>query len=397
MLYNNFKDKKISALAFGTMRLPVDASGAIDEKRTFEMVDYAISSGVNYFDTAYPYHGGMSEVVVGKALARYPREKFYLATKYPGHQISDSYDPADIFEKQMEKCGVDYFDFYLLHNVYENSVNVYTDPKWKIIDYFLEQKREGRIRHLGFSTHGALEVIKRFLEHCNNVYSDGIMEFCQIQLNYLDWTLQSAKSKYDFLTESKIPVFVMEPIRGGRLAKLDEITEAEMRRLRPDESTAAWALRWLQGLSGVVTVLSGMSSLEQMTDNVKTFETYKPLLKCENKIVKEAVERMNDSVPCTSCRYCTAGCPQNLDIPMLLSVYNEMKFSPSVNASMRIEALDANKRPSSCIKCGKCVKVCPQKIHIPTALSELDEALVKMPKWADVSRERAEAAKKIKL
>ncbi|MCH5164319.1 MAG: aldo/keto reductase [Clostridiales bacterium] len=391
MYYNRFKDKKLSALAFGAMRLPVDGEGKIDEKQTFDMVDYAIKNGVNYFDTAYPYHGGLSEVVMGKALGRYPRESYYLATKFPGHQISSSYNPKEIFEEQLAKCGVEYFDFYLLHNVYESSIDVYLDEKWGIIDYFLEQKKNGRIRHLGFSTHGGLEVIERFLDYCGEN-----MEFCQIQLNYLDWTLQDAKAKYDLLTSRKIPVWVMEPVRGGRLAKLDEQSEAEMHAIHPDMSIASWALRWLQGLNNVTTVLSGMSNMAQVQDNIRTFEARKPLLKSENVIVKRAIDRMNTSVPCTACKYCCDGCPIGLDIPMLLSFYNDIKFSPSVNTSMRLDNVPKEKLPSACIKCGKCAKVCPQKIEIPTALSELTESLAKMPKWSDISREREETAKKLR-
>lgn len=391
MYYNKFNDESISALAFGMMRLPVDSSNAVDEKQTFEMVDYAIANGVNYFDTAYPYHGGISEIVAGKALKRYPRDKFYLATKFPGHQISSSYNPKEVFEEQLKKCGVDYFDFYLMHNVYENSINVYTDEKWGIVDYFKEQKRLGRIRHLGFSSHGDLEVIKRFIEYCN-----GDMEFCQIQFNYLDWKLQNAKSKYDTLTAMGIPVWVMEPVRGGRLASLDAETEMKMKRLRPDESIAAWAFRWIQGHENVTVTLSGMSNMAQMRDNIKTYETRKPLNEEENKIIEETVNKMYDSIPCTGCRYCCDGCPKGLNIPLMLSIYNEMKFSPVVNASMRLEAFPEDKRPSACIKCGKCSKICPQKINIPEAMTELNVALSKMPKWTDISKEREEAAKKLK-
>ncbi len=390
MIYKDFHDKKLSRLAFGTMRLPL-IDGKIDEKQTFDMVDLAISSGVNYFDTAYPYHGGMSEIVVGKALKRHPRDSFYLATKFPGHQISSTYNAKEIFEEQLEKCGVDHFDFYLLHNVYENSINVYKDEKWKILDYFLEQKRNGRIGHLGFSTHGGLDIIKDFLDYC-----DGQMEFCQIQLNYLDWSLQNAKAKYELITSYGIPVWVMEPVRGGRLAKLDEKTEAELKAARPDDSIASWALRWLMSLDGVTTILSGMSDMAQMRDNLKTFEKNDPLSESEAEIINRAVSRMQNSIPCTSCRYCCDGCPAGLDIPMLLSIYNDIRFSPSVNTSMRLDVLPHEKLPSACLKCGKCARVCPQKIDIPSALSALTEALSKMPKWADISREREEAAKKLK-
>lgn len=390
MYYNKFQDEKLSGLAFGTMRLPVNEDGTIDEKQTFEMVDYALAGGVNYFDTAYPYHGGLSEIVVGKALKRHDRSSFNLTTKFPGHQISASYDPKAIFEEQLEKCGVEYFDYYLLHNVYEKSIDTYTG-KWGIIEYFTEQKRNGRIRHLGFSTHGGLETISRFLD-----YAGDKMEFCQIQLNYLDWTLQDAKAKYDLLTEKGVPVFVMEPVRGGRLAKLDDKSEAEMKAVRPTDSIASWALRWLQGLDNVATVLSGMSNMAQMKDNISVFARRNPLDNAEIEIVERAISRMHNSLPCTKCRYCVDGCPQGLDIPMLISIYNDIKFSPSVNTSMRLEDLPPEKLPSACIKCGKCERVCPQNIAVPTALSELSEALSKMPRWRDISLEREEAARKLR-
>ena len=210
MITNKIHDKELSLLGFGAMRLPLNEDGSIDEKQVFEMVKYASEHGVNYYDTAYPYHQGNSEVVMGKALKQLPRESYCLATKYPGHQIASSYNPAEIFEIQLKKCDVEYFDYYLLHNVYENSIQVYTDSKWGIIDYFIKQKELGRIKHLGFSCHGSAELLKEFLDG----YGDK-MEFCQIQLNYLDWTLQDAKAKYELLTERNIPVWVMEPVRGG--------------------------------------------------------------------------------------------------------------------------------------------------------------------------------------
>ena len=215
MLTNDFQGLALSRLGFGAMRLPLlpgrKEPTAIDEAQVDAMVDYAMAHGVNYFDTAHPYHGGLSERVLGRSLARYPRQRWYLADKYPGHQIAQRYDPAAIFEEQLERCGVDYFDFYLLHNVYENSIQVYMDPQWGILDYFVEQKRLGRIKHLGFSCHGGLPTLARFLDYCGDK-----MEFCQLQLNYLDWTLQQGREKYDLLTARGIPVWVMEPIRGGR-------------------------------------------------------------------------------------------------------------------------------------------------------------------------------------
>ena len=206
MLYADFKDKKLSMLGFGTMRLPT-VEGKIDEKQVEAMTDYAIRHGVNYFDTAIPYHDGLSEVVIGRVLNQYPRESWYLADKFPGHQIAESYDPQAVFEDQLRKCGVDYFDFYLLHNVYENSIQTYQDPRWGILDYFRKQKQLGRIKHLGFSCHGSVKLLREFLDYCGED-----MEFCQIQLNWLDWTLQDAKAKVALLNERNIPIIVMEPL-----------------------------------------------------------------------------------------------------------------------------------------------------------------------------------------
>lgn len=389
MIYSSFQDLQLSRLGFGTMRLPQlsgDTDAPVDQTQVNDMVQYAIEHGVNYFDTAYPYHGGQSEIAIGKALSRYPREQFYLATKFPGHQISKTYDPAAIFEEQLEKCGVEYFDFYLMHNVNENSIKVYNDPQWGIIDYFVEQKRQGRIRHLGFSCHGGVENMREFLDRYG-----AYMEFCQIQLNYLDWTLQDAKAKCTLLAERGVPVWVMEPVRGGRLAKLDEQSEARLQALRPEESVAAWGFRWLQGLPNVKMILSGMSNMEQMVDNVKIFSEEKPLSEDEVLTLYEIAESMKNSIPCTACRYCCAGCPMQLDIPMLLHAYNDIRFAPNLNTVMRIDGLPEEKRAAACIGCGKCASVCPQKINVPQAMQEFTEALSRLPTWAEICRQRDEA------
>lgn len=393
MIYTDFKGKKLSLLGFGTMRLPLlnDDSGRVDEEQVFRMVRYANDHGVNYYDTAYPYHNSTSEIIVGKALKQLPRESYYLADKYPGHQIAKTYDPAATFEEQLKKCGTDYFDFYLLHNVYESSLSVYTDPKWGIIDYFIEQRRLGRIKHLGFSTHALLDTLTAFLDSCGD-----IMEFCQIQLNYLDWTLQDAKAKYDLLTERNIPIWVMEPLRGGKLAGLDEAASSKLRSLRPDESTASWAFRWLMTLPNVKMILSGMSSMEQMTDNIHTFETDKPLTKAECDALLKTADSLKNDLPCTACRYCCSDCPQKLDIPGLLSLYNEMRFSPGFNVGMTIDSFAEDKRPSACISCGSCANICPQKIDVPGAMEDFTRMLDKVPHWADMCREREEAARKLR-
>lgn len=390
MITKQFQDKTLSLLGFGTMRLPLNADGSIDEAQVNDMTRYAMEQGVNYFDTAYPYHDGDSERVMGRVLSEYPRDSYYLATKYPGHQlISTGYNPADIFEKQLEKCGVDYFDFYLLHNVYEKSMETYLDPQWGIIDYFKEQKRLGRIRHLGFSTHAQTACLKEFL----NLYGQD-MEFCQIQLNYLDWTLQDAKGKYELLCEYNIPVWVMEPVRGGKLAKLDATNEARLKALRPAESVAAWEFRFLQNLPNVTMVLSGMSNMEQMQDNIRTFSEEKPITEEEQALLFDIAEGMKDSVPCTACRYCVDGCPMGLDIPTFLATYNELRVAPSTNAVMHIEFMEEDKKPSACIACGKCTHICPQNIDIPGALRDLTDRIRKLPTWTDICRQREEAAKR---
>ncbi len=390
MITNKIHDKELSLLGFGAMRLPLNEDGSIDEKQVFEMVKYAGEHGVNYYDTAYPYHQGNSEVVIGKALKQFPRESYCLATKYPGHQIASSYNPAEIFEKQLQKCDVEYFDYYLLHNVYENSIQVYTDSKWGIIDYFIKQKEVGRIKHLGFSCHGSTDLLKEFLDG----YGDK-MEFCQIQLNYLDWTLQDAKGKYELLTERNIPVWVMEPVRGGKLAAVDKAYEEKLKTLRPEESVASWAFRWIQNLPNVKMILSGMSSMEQMIDNVHTFEQKNPLGVKEEETLMELAETMKDSLPCTGCRYCCDGCPKGIDIPKMIGYYNEMKVAPSFNIGMSLDAVDKEHLPSACIKCGKCKHSCPQNIDITSALEELSDMVGKLPRWADICRQREEEAKKI--
>ena len=392
MIYRDFQDEKLSLLGFGTMRLPTAPDGSIDEEQVRRMTRYAIDHGVNYFDTAYPYHNGNSERVIGRVLKDYPRDSYYLATKYPGHQIlSGGYNPAEIFEEQLRKCDVEYFDFYLLHNVYEKSMETYLDPRWGIIDYFKEQKRLGRIKHLGFSSHAQTQGLKEFLDLCGDD-----MEFCQIQLNYLDWTLQDAKGKYDLLTERGVPVWVMEPVRGGKLAKLSDADEGKLKALRPEESTASWGFRFLQGLPNVTMVLSGMSDMAQMEDNVKTFSQGQPLSQEEADLLLEIAEGMKDSVPCTACRYCCDGCPKGLDIPGFIRTYNELRVAPTTNAAMRIEFLPEDKKPSACIGCGKCARVCPQNIDIPGVMKDLTARIQQIPSWAEICRQREEAAKKNK-
>lgn len=380
---------ELSRLGFGTMRLPVDSKGVIDQVELERMVDFAIANGVNYFDTAYPYMGGKSEEAIGRALAKYPRDKWYLATKYPGHQIAEKYDPAEVFEDQLENCGVDYFDFYLLHNVYENSIPVYTDPKWGIIDYFKEQRAKGRIKHLGMSSHAQAPNLAKFLDEYGKD-----LEFVQIQLNYLDWTLQNAKEKYDIITAHNLPIWVMEPVRGGKLANLQKEYSEKLLARRPHESAAAWGFRWLLGLPNVKMILSGMSNFDQMQDNVKTFSGGEDLTNDERNLLLEIAEPLKQAVPCTACRYCVAGCPKGLNIPFLISVCNDLNFEIGFNPAMQMDAIPKDKWPDQCIACGKCKKICPQNIDVPTTMKKLVELLEKAPKWVEICKERAAAKAK---
>lgn len=376
MIYRKFKDLELSALGFGTMRLPVlnGDDSRVDEAKTQEMVDYAMAHGINYYDTAWGYHNGNSELAVGKALSKHNRKDFYLATKFPGYDLNNMDKVEEIFEEQLKKCQVEYFDFYLVHNVCEMNINQYLDnEKYGIDTYLVKQKKEGRIHHLGFSVHGSYDVLKRFLE----AYGDH-MEFCQIQLNYLDYTFQDAKAKIELLNEYQIPVWVMEPLRGGKLCSLDEECSNILKGMRPEETITAWAFRFLQSIPSVTVTLSGMSSLTQMQDNIKTFETDKPLNKEEFDTLQQVSKKMlaNAGVPCTACHYCTSQCPQGLDIPELLKLYNEHSFTGGgFIAPMALSALPEDKLPSACLGCRSCEKVCPQQIKISEALKDFTNKL----------------------
>lgn len=373
MIYKDFKDKKLSALGLGAMRLPImngDSDGRIDEEQTAKMVDYALDHGINYFDTAYGYHDGQSEIVMGKVLGRYPRESYYLADKFPGYDLSNMDKVESIFEEQLKKCGTEYFDFYLFHNVYEKNIDPYMDEKYGIMEYLKKQKEAGRIRHLGFSCHGRYDTLKRFLD----TYGDDL-EFCQIQLNYLDWKLQDAKAKVELLNEYEIPIWVMEPLRGGKLALLSDENSEKLKACRTDEEIPAWGFRFLQSIPGVTMVLSGMSDMKQLMENTATFAEEKPLTEEEMKVLMEVTDSMLDILPCTACRYCTSHCPKKLDIPTLLSLYNESRFNMTIITQMAVGAMPKDQRPDACIGCKSCEAVCPQQIKISEAMADFAEKL----------------------
>ncbi|MBO7701918.1 MAG: aldo/keto reductase [Eggerthellaceae bacterium] len=372
MQYYDFNGFQLSALGFGAMRLPViDGDDArVDEPLTLQMVEYAYDHGINYYDTAWGYHGGNSERVLGRALARYPRESFYLADKFPGYDVSNFGKHEQIFAEQLERCGVDYFDFYLMHNVCELNIEQYLDDeKFGTLSFFRRQVEEGRIKHLGFSVHGNLETFMRFLE----AYGD-IVEFCQIQLNYMDWDFQNARGKVEELRRRGLAIMVMEPLRGGILISLDDEDMRPLRALRPDANAIEWAFAYVRGIQGVGTVLSGMSNMEQLRENVALFEREDELSADEEAALLALGRKLASAkgVPCTACHYCVSHCPIELDIPRLLELYNEHLSRPDFAfiAPMALGAMPADKHPSACIGCGACASVCPQQIDIPEALAD---------------------------
>lgn len=370
MIYKEFKGKKLSALGMGCMRLPTYGEDkTIDEAKTAEMFDYAIKNGINYFDTAWGYHDGKSELVVGKLLEKYPRESFYLASKFPGYSKDTWGRAKEIFEKQLEKCRVDHFDFYLIHNVSEGNIDAYLDEKYGDVMYFVKMREEGKIGHLGFSTHANLENMRRFLDKYGKY-----MEFCQIQLNWLDWRLQKAEAKVAMMKEyGNIPVWVMEPVRGGKLATLEEGYAKQLQVHREDESIPAWAFRFIQSIPEVCVTLSGMSDFEQVKANIKTFSEDKPLSGDEWNTLMSIADSMvgRKTLNCTACRYCTTYCPQGLDIPRIIEHYNEHTVSGRSEVSPRMIASYAeDKLPTACIGCRSCEEVCPQNIEISEMMSD---------------------------
>lgn len=377
MIYKKFKDLELSSLGLGMMRLPtVDGNDSdIDEKAAAEIIYRAREGGINYFDTAYGYHGGMSEkIAAGKILSRYPRDSYFLASKFPGYDLSNMGKIDKVFEEQLEKCNTDRFDFYLFHNVYEKNVGPYLDDeKYGLMSYLLRQKEKGRIGALGFSVHGAIDVLKRFLDK----YGDK-MEFCQIQLNYLDWNFQDAKAKVEELKKWGIPVWVMEPLRGGKLASLPQNRMQELEKLRPGVSAVQWAFRFIQSFEDVGVTLSGMSNLQQLEENIKIFSEKKALDKNEFESIVRMADEMTrkDVLPCTACRYCVSKCPQGLDIPRLIELYNEHIFTGGgFMAPMAVSAMQEDKRPGACVGCKSCETVCPQGIKISEAMSDFAERL----------------------
>ena len=369
MQKKNFKDGiRLSPLGMGAMRLPQTEEGfakPINEPRAQEIIDYCIQHGVNYFDTAYIYHGGQSETFLGKALKKYPRENYFVADKF---NVQADPDYAAQFAEQLRRLQMERIDFYLLHGVTDRLISDYLDHGAP--EYFFEQKRLGRIRYLGFSFHGSPDALRQVLKRYP-------WDFVQIQLNYYDWFHGTAREQYEILRKQGIPVMVMEPAHGGMLASLPAEGVNLLHSARPDSSCASWAFRFLRSLPGIAVILSGISALEQAEDNLRTFSEAPSLSEEELALIRKVSDLLHGlyAVPCTGCRYCCADCPQGLDIPFLLSAYNEYKTGGEKALSSwrldRLGALPEEKRPSACIGCGQCTKHCPQGLAVPAFMKEM--------------------------
>lgn len=375
MKYRHFKPDgaEISLLGMGCMRFPTLQNGEIDEKRSQEIIDYAYENGINYFDTAYMYHDGKSEEFIGRALKKYPRESYKLISKMPGWFVKEQGDVEKIFNTQLKRCGVDYFDFYLLHSIREENFDSYY-VKYNIFDFVNEMKKQGKVRHIGFSFHDTPE----FLERVIDMYP---FEFAQIQLNYLDWDLQNAKKQYEIIKSRGIQCIVMEPVRGGALADLCPKANELLKSVCPDKSIASWAVRFAAEKENVLTVLSGMSSMEQIVDNVKTVSELKPFSETETKALSEALElyRNKDRIPCTGCRYCM-DCPSGVDIPAVFAAYNEYVSGGSKEEFLHEAELLGSAGSQSCVECGACMRHCPQGIKIPENMRRIDKVIEKAAK-----------------
>lgn len=373
MITRTLKDGTVvSTLGFGTMRLPVDENKQIIQPRVQEMVDAAIAGGINYFDTAYPYHDGKSEEAIGQALKKHPRQDFMLVDKLPIWEIEKPEDMERIFNLQLQRAGVDYFDVYLLHALDAERWQKIKDLS--IYEFAAQKKAEGKIKRLGFSFHDSHEVLQE-------IASAHPWDVAQIQLNYIDNTLQHADLQYKILTDLGIDIIVMEPIRGGFLADLPEAATKALADVHSDWGNAAWALRWVAAHKNAKVILSGMSTQEQMQQNLATFAKEEPFGEAEYKAIDQALDALNamGSVPCTGCRYCM-DCPFGVDIPRIFAIYNDFKrhnnsFMCKTNY---IKDTPAAHRADNCTQCGACVTHCPQHIDIPKQLAQIHGEIMAM-------------------
>lgn len=366
---------KPSLLGFGCMRFPTLADGSIDQAATEKMLDAAYAAGVNYYDTAYGYLGGKSEVVTGKILKKYDRGSFYLATKLPVWLVEKPEDAPRIFKEQLTRLQMDYVDFYLLHAL--NKKTWEKVKELKLIEFCEELRRQGKIKYLGFSFHDEYEVFEEILTYYH-------WDFCQIQYNYMDTEVQAGDKGYALAEKLGIPLVIMEPVRGGSLAGFADDINEKFAAADPEASIASYALRWVGSHSNVKVILSGMSTMEQTLDNLKTFENFRPLSEKEDAMIKDVVETLRSRVQngCTGCRYCMP-CPAGVNIPGGFKAWNEYHIYGSYGVAKFAweQELKEESKPKNCVECGKCESVCPQHISIREDLKkvqkELDEAKAK--------------------
>lgn len=361
----------ISLLGFGCMRFPLTDEGRIDEPLTEKMIDHALAQGVNYIDTAYAYHDGQSELVVGNVLKKYDRDSFYLATKLPVWLVKTADDVDKYLEEQLTKLQTDHIDFYLMHAMGKER----WDKMVKIgcVERLAELKKQGKIRYMGFSFHDKYEVFEEILNYCD-------WDFCQIQLNYMDAEEQAGLKGYQLAVDKGIPVVVMEPVKGGSLAVFAEDITEKLKELDQEATPASYALRWVGSLPGVKVILSGMSSMEQVEDNLRTFKDFKPLSEKEQEVIRQVTEILRSRVQngCTGCRYCMP-CPAGVDIPGCFAAWNTYHMYQNYNAvswNWEVSLGDAHK-PVNCVQCGKCEAQCPQKIAIREDLKKVQADLDK--------------------
>jgi predicted aldo/keto reductase-like oxidoreductase len=360
-----------SLLGFGAMRLPLPLDGAIDEPKAEEMMDLSIRFGVNYIDTAYPYHEGNSEAFVGKVLKKYPRKSFFLATKLPCWKVNSRSDAKSIFAEQLQRLQVEYVDFYLLHAIdgeaYDKMVSL------GIVSYLEELKKEGKIRHIGFSFHGIFEDFERIIQ-------SQAWDFCQIQYNYLDTEEQAGTKGYLLAEKLGIPVIVMEPIKGGSLASLPPDLQHILKHLDARATPASYAMRWVGSHPYVKVILSGMTTLEHVSDNLKTLTDFEKLTEKEYVALDEIGDTMRDRVGngCTGCKYCMP-CPFGVDIPGNFALWNRYRMFQNYDMVKKEweNVAKQDSRPPACTECGQCVPLCPQNINIPEDLKRMQAELTK--------------------
>jgi len=360
-----YKNLDISAIGFGAMRLP-QKDGEPDIEKTQKMVDYAMEHGINYYDTAWFYHGGKSELAVGKVMKKYPRYSYYLADKMPLRVLKDKSEVIPLFEEQLQKCQTNYFDFYLAHNI--NKREWETLKKCNVYEQLLEKKQEEKIKYLGFSIHDTPELLEE-------VVSTYKWDFVQLPINPIDWKALDAKKQYEIATKAGLPVVVMNPLKGGQLSTLNEKAVEMLKAANPEVSPSSWSLRYSASLPNVFVVLSGMTEIEHVTDNVKTFTNFEPLSDKEQEILASAIATYNSSgaISCTYCQYCT-GCPIGIDIPKNFLMYNQYKATNRKDRFIvAYESIKEENRADKCINCGICKTKCPQKLDIPSLLKDVAE------------------------